>query len=409
MANLYWSLHCETCGWVDGYTYTDLITDDDTGDNPPSAICPVNAGHGVTADSMRMIGSDGMMIPNLEVNKTFRSCGENEVTRVIFEAGATGVGAAPLKITAGPLMSTPELGAMEYYDDGTTGHFYFTVNQVTSPIAKATGGTISYSGLYVIHTFTGNANFTPTENITVSSLCIGGGGGGGGNVGGGGGGGGFLQASGDNVTVQAYPVVIGGVGSAGGAGGDGGTGGNSTFNGHTGLGGGGGGHFATAGAGGGCGGGGGGRTDGGLTNGGSGSPGKDGGKGTGQNNYAGGGGGGGDEAGQNGGLSQTDPTYGGHGGGGYIPSPVIPGQSTHYGGGGGGGGYIGCSGGTASDGGGAGGGNGSAVGGNAGTANTGGGGGAGAAGNGSGAAGGTGVVIVWYQSGSVSPTRVQIA
>lgn len=43
-------------------------------------------------------------------------------------AGSATAGRAPLKFTPGTLLATPEIGAMEFVDDGTTGHLYITVN-----------------------------------------------------------------------------------------------------------------------------------------------------------------------------------------------------------------------------------------------------------------------------------------
>lgn len=81
----------------------------------------------------------------------FTACGTNNIERWrtdwngrtsmggVFTATATlhlaaGVAAAsgaPIKLTAGTLNTTPELGAIEYVDDGTTGHFYFTLKVAT--------------------------------------------------------------------------------------------------------------------------------------------------------------------------------------------------------------------------------------------------------------------------------------
>ena len=62
------------------------------------------------------------------------------------------------------------------------------------PGVVATGGTVTTSGLYTIHTFTTSGTFTPTVGGTVEYLVVGGGGGAGGgdSVGRGGGGGGGL-------------------------------------------------------------------------------------------------------------------------------------------------------------------------------------------------------------------------
>ncbi len=43
-------------------------------------------------------------------------------------AGAAGAGRAPLKFEAGVLLAAPELGALEFVDNGTTGHLYLSLN-----------------------------------------------------------------------------------------------------------------------------------------------------------------------------------------------------------------------------------------------------------------------------------------
>jgi len=60
----------------------------------------------------------------------------------------------------------------------------------------AVGGTITYSGGYIIHTFRGNETFTAFKNINAEVLIVGGGGGGGQDGGRGGGGGAAGQTSG---------------------------------------------------------------------------------------------------------------------------------------------------------------------------------------------------------------------
>jgi len=118
----------------------------------------------------------------------------------------------------------------------------------------ATGGTITTSGNFKIHTFTGDGTFTiscagnSSGSNTVDYVVIAGGGGGGGaggNVGGGGGAGAYQVsattycgpslASGISalpVSAQAYPVTVGGGGTGGGCGGSGpvgASGANSVF------------------------------------------------------------------------------------------------------------------------------------------------------------------------------------
>lgn len=48
-----------------------------------------------------------------------------------LKAGTTATSTAPLKFTAGTLLTTPEFGTMECTDDGTTGHLYVTLRVAT--------------------------------------------------------------------------------------------------------------------------------------------------------------------------------------------------------------------------------------------------------------------------------------
>jgi len=135
----------------------------------------------------------------------------------------------------------------------------------TALFTTASGGTITTSGNFKIHTFTGSGALCVSAvgnaaggGSKVSYMVVAGGGGGGNNYGGGGGGGGFREGkqacggytasplaatpcSGLAISVQPYPITIG----AGGAGGTGpsragGTGANSVFSSITSAGGGGG-------------------------------------------------------------------------------------------------------------------------------------------------------------------------
>ena len=115
---------------------------------------------------------------------------------------------------------------------------------------EATGGTVTTSGNFKIHTFTAGSNFVVTQAYTdptvypVQVLIVAGGGGGGdgGGNGGAGGGGGYLEGTFTNFTTGSYPVVIGGGGStSAGTNTHGQDGSPSTFKGATANGGGGGG------------------------------------------------------------------------------------------------------------------------------------------------------------------------
>ena len=137
-------------------------------------------------------------------------------------------------------------------------------NCTNKPLAQtlSVGGTITYSGDYVIHTFTGIGTFTPGKGSSkVEVLVVAGGGGGGGyfngNAGrGGGGAGGLTYNSNFSVTPDQPISVTVGEGGAGGQSSNGGNGGNSAFGGVTAIGGGGGGNYNQAGNNGGSGGGG---------------------------------------------------------------------------------------------------------------------------------------------------------
>ena len=309
-------------------------------------------------------------------------------------------------------------------------------NDIPETYVEATGGTVTTSGNFKIHTFNSSSNFVVSKVSGLSSkdevsyMVVGGGAGGGAQIAGGGGAGGFREGRAGNdtysvspknapagieVTAQTYPITVG----AGGAGAPTGTigcasnnfgtdGGNSIFSTITSAGGGGGaGNTNGNGKNGGSAGGGGLRTG----TGGSGntppvSPpqGNNGGNAVNTNGGAGGGGGGAGGNGSN--ASGCSPAQAGPGGNGVANS--ITGSSVTRAGGGGGGGRnnsgdseadLGAGG---SGGGGAGTkvGNCGAVAGGAGTANTGGGGGGSGyypGPGGAGGAGGSGVVIIRYK------------
>jgi RHS repeat-associated protein len=257
-----------------------------------------------------------------------------------------------------------------------------THTSTLTTVAPATGGTITASGGYTIHTFAGSGTFTASQALTVEALVVAGGGGGGGGLintmnAGGGGGGGVRDASALSLSATAYSVTVG----AGGASGT--NGGNSSFFSLTALGGGHGAHaaYAAPGAYGGSGGGEGTAQGGGAGAGASGQ-GTAGAPGAGAPYYEGGGGGGASFGGS--GIN------GGHGYGSWIT-----GGAAYYGGGGGAGTNDSVGGPGGLGGGGSGGGSSAASGAN-GAANTGGGGGGSAQWSSTGGSGGSGVVIVRY-------------
>ena len=155
------------------------------------------------------------------------------------------------------VLSTNRASVVLVYVDATKGWLYVQESNVQNlgpQYVTATGGTITTSGNFKIHTFTGSGTFTVScggnadGSNTVDYLVLAGGGGGGGsggNVGGGGGAGAYQVsattytgpslASGISalpVSAQAYPVTVGGGGTGGGGGGAGpfgASGANSVF------------------------------------------------------------------------------------------------------------------------------------------------------------------------------------
>ena len=282
----------------------------------------------------------------------------------------------------------------------------------STAVALPSGGTITTSGSYRIHTFTSTAYFVLNHTTAVEYLVIAGGGGTGARRhGGGGGAGGYRtnvsgQASGGASSAEAalslnpntYTVTIG----AGGASNTGNqntnsgatNGSNSTFSSITSLGGGIGSSYNINGVDGGSGGGGGSSNQANQYLGGSGTSGQgsDGGDG-GYPMNAGAGGGGGGSAAVGGNASGSNGSQTG-GNGGAGTSSNITGSAVTRAGGGGGGGDSSGTGGTGANGGG----NGANGSGNptSGTANTGGGAGGGGSDGRTAPSGGSGIVIVRY-------------
>ena len=319
------------------------------------------------------------------------------------------------------LLSTNRASVVLVYVDATKGWLYVqesNVGDLEVSYTVATGGTITTSGDYKIHTFTSSGTFTVSSvgnsvgggaGASYTVIAGGGSGGSGGSsvTGGGGGAGGYREGknSGDPYTASplnapagltlsaspgSYPITIGGGGASVGPGGDnaGNVGSASTFSTITSAGGGGGGANAACGSAGGSGGGG--KESDGVGHAGNTPPvsppqGNPGGNGSEGGDFSGGGGG----AGGNGGTG--GPSVGGNG----IGTSITGSPVTRAGGGGASAGAGGPGGGGAS---------GSSprwpspapTTGASGTANTGGGGGASPACTNSGA-GGSGVVIIRYK------------
>ena len=339
-------------------------------------------------------------------------------------------------IAANSEITTDRASVSLVYIDATKGWLFTNESNVADlgPFMAATGGTITTSGDYKVHTFTGDGNFvvsqvgSPNVKKQVSYVVIAGGAGGGSGRGGGGGAGGYREgkqtcggytaspvaaAAGLTMTATTFPVTIGAGGGINGPNGERGEpGNNSIFSTITSAAGGyGGGSCNRPGGAGGNGGGGGANSNPGGCGGAGNTPpvspsqGNNGGNGNAAGGQESGGGGGGiGGAGTNG----STPGIGGPGGNG-VASSITGSSVTRGGGGGGGGGYPATPSAVRGTGGSGGGGNGAqnpASGSGSdpttGTANTGGGGGGGTHTNAPsaqilGKSGGSGVVIIRYK------------
>lgn len=329
--------------------------------------------------------------------------------------GGTGGGGAGSTTSSNSVAGTANTGggggAGGYTDHASSGGgsgivivrypvYYIGAGSIQPVFSSVSGGTVTSSGGYTLHTFTSSGTLTVNGNGNVEVLVVGGGGGGGSGLGGGGGAGGVVYNASFNISTNAYTVTVGNGGGSNTSCNPGSSGGNSVFSTITAYGGGGGGGYSGYPVSGGSGGGSAG--DGSYTgNGASGTAnqGNSGGWGAGPSTYVAGGGGGAGAAGGNG-----SGTTSGSGGSGVAYA--ISGTSTYYGGGGGGAGTSVDNSRAAGSGGTGGGGAGNAASGGAGysgTANTGGGGGGGAGGAcNSGGSGGSGIVIVRYPSSFVA-------
>jgi len=288
---------------------------------------------------------------------------------------------------AGMLRFNTTLSQTEEYRDGN----WYSLSNKTS----VTGGTVTTSGNYTIHTFTSSGTLLVSGSAKsgIEYLIVAGGGGGGGTRAGGGGAGGMLTATGVTLQPGVHQITVGSGGAAGTGVNSGGQGGNSSIGSvATSIGGGYGGGQQIQGGSGGSGGGGSDSLSGGAGTSGQGN------NGGGSTGSTGGGGGGG-----KGGVGNQAPGTSDVGGaGGAAGASAISGSTVNYSGGGGGGSRDNAAGG---NGGGGGAGKGGRTTGDyatAGSANQGGGGGGGGRHSGAdsasynGAAGGSGIVIIRY-------------
>ena len=362
-----------------------------------SSLTGIAATDTIAAASLTVSGISTLSNTQLGIGKSLNFA---NTQKAFIQEHSVGIGSttttgrnAGLGTAIGSLVFNSTLGQVEVY----TGTKWRAVEGKTT----VTGGTQTTSGVYTIHTFTSSGSLiVEGKSFTADYLVVAGGGGGGGTRAGGGGAGGMIESPGQTIPVGTHTVTIGGGGSGGPGVNSGAVGENSSL-----------GSLATAN--GGAYGGGQGNPGGPGGSGGGGSDGAGGGEGTpGQGNDGGnsggdrGGGGGGGKDGAGGfGPTGTGEGDGAGGAGGAAGASSYSGATVNYSGGGGGGsrdnGPPGPGGGGGA---GAGGRNPTTPAGNASPNQGGGGGGGGRHPTGAtlnGGNGGSGIVIVRYQTDSL--------
>ena len=208
-------------------------------------------------------GSPGAVVAVKDYAKTWdtNNC-------ILIQNGSDKIGGS----TVNAVLSTEGLAVTLVYVDSTQGWLITDDGTqsvaVTNPFIEATGGTITESGDFKIHTFTGPGNFTVSKtaasapNNVVEYLVVAGGASGGLNGGGGGAGGTRFFATpacapgapalplngpaGITVTATTFPIAVGGGGAVQPGCSVGGKGSVSTFSTITSTGGGGGGNGPSA-------------------------------------------------------------------------------------------------------------------------------------------------------------------
>jgi len=156
-----------------------------------------------TNDSIVLNGTDGSSTDagdNLVLNGTDGSSTNADSNIIQEEVSRTS------NPVTGQQGYNPTLKQMEVYIDNNW--------EIMAEPFTATGGTITTSGDYTIHTFTSSGVFTPIRGNIVDYLVVGGGGSGGKQLSGGGGAGGFLTAEDFDVTAENISITIGEGGAA---------------------------------------------------------------------------------------------------------------------------------------------------------------------------------------------------
>jgi hypothetical protein len=174
------------------------------------------------ANEFGLAYNGGAVIRNY-ANSPMKFFTNNTERMVISSTGNVGIGtttpstkldvAGEIKLsTTGLSAPTAGAGAMRYasskleLSDGTD----WALVLDTDPPFSASGGTVTTSGAYTIHTFTSSGTFTVPSGVvgTVDVLVVAGGGAGSIQHSGGGGAGGLIYQTGKNMSAGSYSVLI---------------------------------------------------------------------------------------------------------------------------------------------------------------------------------------------------------
>lgn len=175
-----------------------------------SSAASVNEGSSVTFTLPTTGYSDGTTFPY-----TITGIQSADISQSLSGNMTVSSNNATVSITAVADTTTEGSQTMTFSADGQSVNV--TINDTSTtpqPTAKATGGSISIDGNYIVHTFTSNGTFNPSQALSCSYIAVGGGGHGGGYRGGsyslgsgGGGAGGYKQGA---LTISSsMPITIG--------------------------------------------------------------------------------------------------------------------------------------------------------------------------------------------------------
>jgi hypothetical protein len=142
----------------------------------------------------------------------------NNIKGVISEWGSENNGQMNfLGISTGYWNSSAPITSLSVFFDAGAGEFLienstfvlYGIKKAVPLIVKASGGTITFDGNDVVHTFLSSDTLRVTQPIFAQCLLVAGGGGGGGRHGGGGGGGGMVEIASVFMPTGSYAAVVG--------------------------------------------------------------------------------------------------------------------------------------------------------------------------------------------------------